>query len=45
MAAMESNNIDIFLRVRPVARPSPRVALDLAEQRVSFNIPRDVEAG
>jgi kinesin family protein 6/9 len=42
---MESSSIDIFLRVRPVARPSPRVALDLAEQRVAFSIPRDAEAG
>ena len=40
-----SSNIDLFLRVRPVARPSPRLSLDLAEQKVAFNIPRDAEAG
>ena len=40
-----TSNITIFLRVRPVPRPSPRLLLDEADGGVEFNIPRDAVAG
>jgi hypothetical protein len=40
-----ASNISIFLRVRPVARPSPRLLLDAADGSVEFNIPKDAVAG
>lgn len=45
MVAKENNNIDIFLRVRPVNRPSPRLSVDALENRVEFNIPKEASAG
>lgn len=40
-----SSRISVFLRVRPVARPSPRVALEAADAAVEFTVPRDAGAG
>ena len=39
------NNIDIFLRVKPVLRPTNRIVIDPLEGSVEFNIPRDAAAG
>ncbi len=39
------SNIAIFLRVRPVARPSPRMLVDATDACVEFNIPKDAVAG
>eukprot|EP00878_Enallax_costatus_P046148 GHUV01055775.1.p1 GENE.GHUV01055775.1~~GHUV01055775.1.p1 ORF type:complete len:202 (+),score=55.82 GHUV01055775.1:502-1107(+) len=39
------NNIDIFLRVKPVPRPANRIVIDPLEGSVEFNIPRDAAAG
>ena len=37
--------IDIFIRVRPVPKPSPLLEVDNSEGKVSFTIPRDEAAG
>lgn len=39
------NNIDIFLRIKPVPRPTNRIVIDPLEGSVEFNIPRDAAAG
>jgi hypothetical protein len=44
-AAAAPTNIAVFLRVRPAARPSPRLALEPADGAAEFNIPRDAGAG
>ncbi|MEW5312344.1 MAG: hypothetical protein WDW38_003985 [Sanguina aurantia] len=41
----ENSNIDIYLRVKPVSKPSSQVVLDQAESKLEFNIPREVSAG
>lgn len=41
----ENSNIDIYLRVKPVAKPSSQVVLDQAENKLEFNIPREASAG
>lgn len=38
-------HIDIFVRIKPQPKPSPRLALDLPENRVEFNLPREAAAG
>ncbi|GFH05643.1 kinesin-like protein [Haematococcus lacustris] len=38
-------NIDIFVRIRPVAKPSPRLVVDNSDNRLEFNMPRDAAAG
>jgi len=43
--ASSSKQIDIFLRVKPVTRPTDRITLDSLESTVAFNIPRDSAAG
>uniref|UniRef100_A0A7R9YQE6 Kinesin-like protein n=1 Tax=Chlamydomonas euryale TaxID=1486919 RepID=A0A7R9YQE6_9CHLO len=40
-----NSNIDIFLRVRPVKRPSERLCVDTEENRVEFKTPRDSTQG
>ena len=45
MASKMSSNIDIFLRVRPIGRPSARVQLDENDNKVEFNIPKEAAAG
>lgn len=40
-----SSNIDIFVRIRPSPKPSPRLNLDPTENKLEFNIPRDLAAG
>lgn len=45
MGKGENSNIDIFLRVRPVSKPSSRLAVDTQESKVEFSIPRDAAAG
>lgn len=40
-----NSHIDIFLRVRPVKQPSACLALDAAEHKVEFNIPRTASQG
>ena len=43
---LDSNShIDIFLRVRPVKQASACLALDAAENKVEFNIPRTASQG
>ena len=37
--------ISIFLRVRPVPNPAPKVEIDAEEGHVAFNLPRDVAGG
>ena len=41
----DNTNIDIFVRIRPVAKASQRLAYDPGENKLEFNIPRDVGAG
>ena len=41
----ENSNIDIFVRVKPVQRPSNRLGVDTSDSVVQFNIPRDASAG
>eukprot|EP00879_Flechtneria_rotunda_P025732 GHRR01027371.1.p1 GENE.GHRR01027371.1~~GHRR01027371.1.p1 ORF type:complete len:323 (+),score=74.77 GHRR01027371.1:204-1172(+) len=41
----EVANIDIFLRIKPVPRPTNRILVDSLEGKVEFNIPRDAAAG
>ncbi len=41
----EEAGIDIFVRIKPVARASPRLALDTSENKLEFNIPRNEAAG
>eukprot|EP00775_Hariotina_reticulata_P013682 gene13682-13804_t len=43
--ASSSKQIDIFLRVKPVLKPTDRITLDNLESTVAFNIPRDSAAG
>ncbi|KAL6757573.1 P-loop containing nucleoside triphosphate hydrolase protein [Haematococcus lacustris] len=45
--SQDSNNanIDIFVRIRPVAKPSPRLVVDNSDNRLEFNMPRDAAAG
>lgn len=38
-------NIDIFLRVKPVPRPTNRIVIDPLDGNVEFNIPKDTAAG
>lgn len=38
-------NIDIYLRVKPVKAISKRMILDSLENKIEFNLPRDVHAG
>jgi kinesin family protein 6/9 len=45
ITAETENAISIFLRIRPVPRPSPRIAVDLVENEVEFTIPKLVTAG
>lgn len=45
MSKGESSNIDIFVRIKPVDRPSSRLLVDSSEGRVEFNLPRDAAAG
>jgi hypothetical protein len=40
-----SSSIDIYLRLRPVARPSNFVEVDPEDQKIAFNIPRELAAG
>lgn len=39
------NNIDIFLRLKPVNRPSTKLAWDPIESIVSFNVPKTEDSG
>ncbi|PNW88606.1 hypothetical protein CHLRE_01g036800v5 [Chlamydomonas reinhardtii] len=41
----EVAGIDIFVRVKPVPKPSPRLGIDNSENKVEFNIPRNEAAG
>lgn len=41
----EQARIGIFLRLRPVARPSGRVVSSAEEGWVEFNVPRDATQG
>jgi hypothetical protein len=41
----ENSAIDIFLRLRPVPRPSTRVIVNPTEAEVEFNIPKQAAAG
>ncbi|KAG2448578.1 hypothetical protein HYH02_006469 [Chlamydomonas schloesseri] len=41
----EVAGIDIFVRIKPVSKPSPRLAIDNLENKVEFNIPRNEAAG
>jgi kinesin family protein 6/9 len=41
----QSSNIDIFLRVKPVPRPTNRIVVDPLDGNVEFNIPRESSAG
>ncbi len=38
-------NIEVFLRLRPVAAPAPDIAVDAAQSRVSFTVQRDAASG
>ena len=40
-----NSNIDIFLRIRPVPKISPRASFDLDEGKVDIHIPRDLADG
>jgi kinesin family protein 6/9 len=40
-----ASNIDIFLRIKPVQRPSGKLSWDGTEGLVAFNMPRDVTQG
>ena len=40
-----ASNIDIWLRVKPGARPSQRLVLDPDDGLVQFNMPRELSAG
>jgi hypothetical protein len=41
----QSSNIDIFLRVKPVPRPTNRIVVDPLDGNVELNIPRESSAG
>ena len=41
----ESSNIDIYLRIRPVAKASNQLLVDHTENKVEFNLPRSAGAG
>ncbi len=41
----ENTNIEIFLRIKPVKRPSDRVVVDTSENKLEFVIPRDEAQG
>ena len=41
----ENSNIDIFIRIRPVAKPSANLLCDTVENKVDFAVPRSVSAG
>lgn len=41
----DSSNIDIFLRIKPVQRPSQKLSWDPNEGLIQFNMPRDVSQG
>jgi len=40
-----SSSIEIYLRLRPVARPAPYVELEPEEAKIDFHLPRDIAAG
>lgn len=40
-----TTTIEIFLRVRPTAHPSPGLSLDTEEGVVHFNVPKDQALG
>ncbi|EFJ44922.1 Kif6 type kinesin-like protein, partial [Volvox carteri f. nagariensis] len=37
--------IDIYVRIKPVPRPSPRLVVDTSENKIEFNIPKNESAG
>lgn len=39
------NNIDIFLRLKPVNHPSPKLNWDPIESIVAFNVPKTDDSG
>ncbi|GIM04993.1 hypothetical protein Vretimale_9468, partial [Volvox reticuliferus] len=41
----EVSGIDIYVRIKPVPRASPRLAIDTTENKIEFNIPRNEAAG
>ncbi|KAK9811828.1 hypothetical protein WJX72_010914 [[Myrmecia] bisecta] len=41
----DNSNIDIFLRIRPVSKPSPNLLFDPIENRVDFGVPRNLSSG
>lgn len=43
--APQSSTIDIFLRVKPVPKPSSKLIVDLTDCKVEFNLPKDTTAG
>jgi kinesin family protein 6/9 len=43
--AAENANIDIFLRVKPVPRPSDKLFIDNNENKLEFVIPRSLAQG
>ena len=44
-SAPMNTNIDIFLRVKPDKRASPNILIDSSENKLDFQIPRDVSQG
>ncbi|GLI60663.1 hypothetical protein VaNZ11_002864, partial [Volvox africanus] len=41
----EVSGIDIYVRIKPVQRASPRLVVDTNENKIEFNIPRNEAAG
>lgn len=41
----DTSSISIFLRVKPVARPTARIVLEPLDGNVEFRVPRDAAAG
>ena len=44
-SAPQNTNIDIFLRVKPDKRPTTNLLIDQNENKLEFNIPRDIAQG
>ncbi|KAG2496239.1 hypothetical protein HYH03_005837 [Edaphochlamys debaryana] len=41
----EVSGIDIYVRIKPVQKPSPKLIVDTLENKLEFNIPRNEAAG
>lgn len=45
MVESAKSHVNVFIRLRPVPRKSPKVAIDSDDGTITFHIPREESAG